>query len=323
MASRRWTASRHAIAWASSVLILTSGCSLVTSFDGFAGGGGDDGGAEGGVAWGGLVDGGTAGQGGDSSGVSPQNGATGSPGAAGGDSSATLQSADAAIPIDGSPDPGESDGGLSDDSGSCSICFVQAAAGGGTKGSTVSVAFANGVGAGDAIIVAVALGAGGGATLSQVTDSLGNTYQIVVTPATSPQSDTLAQYIAFASNVLGGTDTVTVTLSSTTYFDVYIHEYSGVALANAFDVGAAFTGTSDATNAMASGFATTQGNSELIFGFGTSHGTVTPGTGFTGRSTFDGNLTEDMIAVTPGSYQATATSSNGNWAMSFGAFLSQ
>ena len=68
--------------------------------------------------------------------------------------------------FDGSPDSGESDGGLSDDSGSCSICFVQAAAGGGTKGSTVSVAFANGVGAGDAIIVAVALGAGGGATLS-------------------------------------------------------------------------------------------------------------------------------------------------------------
>ena len=152
---------------------------------------------------------------------------------------------------------------------------------------------------------------------------MGNTYQIVVTPATSPQSDTLAQYIAFASNVLGGTDTVTVTLSSTTYFDVYIHEYSGVALANAFDVGAAFTGTSDATNAMASGFATTQGNSELIFRVRNFARDGDPRNGVHGAVNVDGNLTEDMIAVTPGSYQATATSLNGNWAMSFGAFLSQ
>ncbi len=64
--------------------------------------------------------------------------------------------------------------------------------------------------------------------------------------------------------------------------------------------------------------ATTHFANELIFGFGASSGQVTtPGQGFSVRSTFESNMTEDKFVSAAGAYNATETTQNASdaWAM--------
>lgn len=305
------------MAWLPAV-VLTSACSVL-SLDGLTRGDNAGAGATGGAEPE-CTDGAAGSSSADSSTAPSQGDAAGNPGAPGIDSSTGDASSDGSQSAD-APEaevPPEASGA---DAGSPPpIAFVQAAAGGATKETTASVTFANAISSHDAVIVAI--GIGNGATVTQVSDSIGNDYQIVVGPTTEGPG-VLASYIAFAGDVAGGADTVVVKVSGSGYLDVYIHEYSGLALSNAFDVGSGATGTSTATNGVSSGSATTDAGNELIFGFGNASGTLTVGTGFTARSTFDGNLTEDMIAVTAGSYQATATASTDEWGMIMGAFHGQ
>ena len=80
------------------------------------------------------------------------------------------------------------------------------------------------------------------------------------------------------------------------------------------------TGT---TALMESGFVTTTGPNDLVFGFGVT-GAATVGAGFTLRSSFNSNVTEDQIAANAGQHEATArTQASTGWIMLVAAFLSR
>ncbi|MGC2230452.1 MAG: IPT/TIG domain-containing protein, partial [Candidatus Acidiferrum sp.] len=153
------------------------------------------------------------------------------------------------------------------------------------------------------------------ATVQSVTDSVGNTYNLAIGPTSGTA---LRQSIYYASNIAGGTNTVTVTFSqAAAYPDVRILEYKGV---TTLDVTAGASGNSAAAN---SGSATTTAANELIFGANTVFtGTGAVGSGFTSRIvTPDGDLAEDKTVTTAGSNSASATlSSSGPWVMQMVAF---
>ncbi|MGA9673360.1 MAG: IPT/TIG domain-containing protein [Terracidiphilus sp.] len=153
-------------------------------------------------------------------------------------------------------------------------------------------------------------------TVQSVKDSLGNTYKLAVGPTVGTGME---QSIYYASNIAGGTNTVTVTFSqAAAYPDVRILEYRGV---TALDVTAAATGSSASTS---SGAATTTAANELIFGADlVSTTTTAAGSGFTSRiiTTPDADIAEDKIVTAAGSNSATATlSSSGPWIMQMATF---
>ena len=154
------------------------------------------------------------------------------------------------------------------------------------------------------------------ATVQSVKDSAGNTYSLAIGPTSGTG---LEQSIYYAANIVGGSNTVTVTFSqAAAYPDVRILEYRGV---TAVDVTAGATGSSTAAN---SGSATTRSATELIFGadlVATTTGAA--GSGFTSRiiTSPDGDLAEDKIVTTAGSNSATATlSGSGPWVMQMVTF---
>lgn len=165
----------------------------------------------------------------------------------------------------------------------------------------MTAVFDAGVEAHDTIIVGVDFTSSAGSGLS-LTDDVGDPYQILVGPIGQ------YQYLAAAFDAGAGAKAVTVTTSNgaPTYFELYVHDYTGLV---AFDDGTGATGT---TTAMSSGpFTATQGN-ELIFGYAVAIGGAdVAGANFTTLSTLDQNVTEQLIAATPGQYQATATMTNG------------
>ena len=129
----------------------------------------------------------------------------------------------------------------------------------------------------------------------------------------------MRQSIYYATNIVGGTNTVTVTFSqAATYPDVRILEYRGL---GALDVTAGAVGRGTTSS---SGAATTTAPNEMIFGANmVSSYTSAAGSGFTSRviTYIDNDLAEDMIVTSAGSYTATATlGSRGNWVMQMATF---
>ena len=173
--------------------------------------------------------------------------------------------------------------------------------------STVAVSFANAQTAGNLNVVVVGWN-DTTATVSSVTDSMANAYTLAVGP--TKLSGQLSQAIYFAANIKGaaaGANTVTVQFSQAAiYPDIRIVEFSGIATSSPLDVVSAATGTS-ATSA--SGSATTTNANDLIFGANTNVSyTSGPGTGFTNIviTDPDGDIVEDKIVSSSGSYSATA-----------------
>jgi hypothetical protein len=180
---------------------------------------------------------------------------------------------------------------------------------------TVPVAYTGAQTAGDLNVVVVGWN-DTTATVQSVKDSAGNNYSLAIGPTSGTA---LRQSIYYAVNIVGGSNTVTVTFSqAAAYPDIRILEYKGV---NAVDVTAGATGSSTAAN---SGAVTTTIASELIFGANTvATATKTAGSGFTSRviTSPDGDIAEDKVATTAGSNSATATlSSSGPWVMQMVAF---
>ena len=108
--------------------------------------------------------------------------------------------------------------------------------------------------------------------------------------------------------------------ASTPYVDIRALEYSGLDPVNPFDVGTSASGNSTSAN---SGTVTTTSANELIFGAGITGGLFSAaGTGYTNRIiTYDGDIAEDRIVTTAGSYSATATlSSSAGWVLQVGTF---
>jgi len=103
--------------------------------------------------------------------------------------------------------------------------------------------------------------------------------------------------------------------------DVRILEYSGLDYVTPLDAAAVATGNSTAST---SASATTTNVTDLILGANMVYtGTKGAGTGFTKRllTTPDGDIAEDKVVTTPGSYSATASlSPAGPWIMQMAAF---
>jgi fibronectin type 3 domain-containing protein len=192
-----------------------------------------------------------------------------------------------------------------------------------TPQTSVPVAFTGPQTAGNLNVVAVGW-SDSTATITSVTDSSScNSYTLAVGPTIISGTSTLAIY--YAKNICpSANNTVTVTFSSAANFpDVRILEYSGADLTNPVDVTAANTGTS-ATAATTP--VSTTNPTDLLFGANLGQqGSTGPGTGFTQRvlTSPDGNIAEDQMVTTTGSYSASAPMFYAAWIMQMVAFRTQ
>ncbi len=177
---------------------------------------------------------------------------------------------------------------------------------------TIALALPSGVAAGNLVLCAIDYLPASAGTLVSVTDDKGNTY----TPAGPFDGNGEARhYLAWTIAQTSGPTTVTATLSAApgTFLDLRLHEYENVDPVAPVHGAASATGTSTATDGALSAPVTTTTPNELVFGFLTFFGFGSGGTGFTIRSTFDGDVTEDMVATSPGEYRAKGTATNPDW----------
>jgi hypothetical protein len=157
------------------------------------------------------------------------------------------------------------------------------------------------------------------ANVTGVTDNQGNTYSLAIGPT---RGTNLSQSIYYAKNIKSGTNTVTVTFNqAAVYVDMRILEYAGLSTTAPLDVTAGASGSSTTPS---SGSATTTSANELIFGANTvwTHNTG-PGANFTTRiiTSPDGDIAEDRVVTTTGSYSATApVTPSGPWVMQMATF---
>jgi glucose/arabinose dehydrogenase/PKD repeat protein len=186
-----------------------------------------------------------------------------------------------------------------------------------TPQTTVATTFAQPQRSGDLNVVVV----GWDNTTSNVvsvSDSAGNTYQLA---APTKRSGVNSQAIYYAKNVAAGANTVRVTMNtSTPFIDVRIAEYSGVDSTNPLDATSSGSGRSAQPD---SGVATMTTARELLIGAGTTTGHFNAaGSGYTTRiiTSPDGDILEDRVVTTIGSYTANASSNNSNWVMQLVTF---
>ena len=190
-----------------------------------------------------------------------------------------------------------------------------------TNQSTVSVSYVQAQAAGDLNVVAVGLN-DATSTITSVTDSAGNVYQLAA-PLT--RGSGLSQAIYYAKNInaaAGGTNIVKVQFSGAVpYPDVRILEYSGLDPVNPLDTSASAAGTGATAS---SGNLTTTAANEMIFGAGTTSGVFSGGTnGFISRiiTPIDGDIAADRLVGTAGTYAATANQTGpAAWVMQGVAF---
>jgi len=162
------------------------------------------------------------------------------------------------------------------------------------------------------------------AAVTSIADTIGNAYVRAVGPTAYPGQ--LTQSIYYARNIVAaspGANSVTVKFNvRARYVDLRILEYSGIDTAAPLDAKAAAVGTAALTD---SGPLTTTGPNELLVAANIVTGvTQGPGAGFTKRiiTTPDGDIAEDQIAATAGTYRGTAPNSPGFWVMQMVAFRS-
>ena len=187
--------------------------------------------------------------------------------------------------------------------------FVQASASAsnGSVGS-LTVAFPGNTFPGDLLVVALEYASN--AAPASVTDSQGNTFTPVGNQLSTPAGTLSRAY--YASNIKGGTDTVSVTLSAnSSHLAVYLSEYSGIDPNNPID---AQSGASGNAGAASSGSATTSVAGDIIYGYCVADGACAAGSGFTTRSALASDLVEEKLVSSAGSYTATATATSG-WTM--------
>jgi hypothetical protein len=158
------------------------------------------------------------------------------------------------------------------------------------------------------------------ATITNISDSVSNNYQIAVPTF---RGNGMSQAIYYCPNIKSGTNTVTVKFNQPAAFvDLRTTEYSGLSKTNTFDTGT--SGTGNGTTA-SSGVITISATNELLFGAGMTATTFgAPGPGFSQRviTSPDGDIVEDQVVTTAGSFNATASLSSGAWLMQIAAFKS-
>ena len=159
-------------------------------------------------------------------------------------------------------------------------------------------------------------------TITSVTDSAGNVYQLA---APLKRGSGMSQAIYYAKNIkaaTAGANVVKVQFSgAVAYPDVRTLEYSGLDPVNPLDTSASAAGTGAAAS---SGNFTTSAAKEMIFGAGYTLGVFVGGTnGFTTRiiTPIDGDIAADKSVGTAGTYAATANQvGNAVWVMQGVAF---
>jgi len=189
--------------------------------------------------------------------------------------------------------------------------------------STISLAFASASTSGNLIVVHLDWDKQS-VHINTVTDNKGNTYK-KINGTTNWNGANYAAELWYAYNITGGAGAITVTAkltgNTTSFFQIYISEYSGIASSiDPLDQNAVAPGS---TAAVSSGAKTTTYANELIYGasIGAS-GTLTKGAGFTSRSTANQNIIEDKNVAATGSYSTTFTSAGGNWVAQMATFFS-
>jgi hypothetical protein len=145
------------------------------------------------------------------------------------------------------------------------------------------------------------------ATVSSVTDSIGNAYAAAAAPVV--QTGTASQAIYYAKNIAAaaaGANTVTVNFNvAARHPDIRIAEYNGVDPLNPLD---ASVGAQGNTVTSDSGPVATTNANDILIGANVVQSTTTaPGTGYTSRGiTVDGDILEDQVVSATGSYNASA-----------------
>jgi IPT/TIG domain/FG-GAP-like repeat len=202
------------------------------------------------------------------------------------------------------------------------IAFVQLAYTVAPSASTVAVKIPGAQTAGNLNVVVVGWN-DAVRTVQSIADSKGNVYTRAVGPTVLSGSET--QSIYYAKNVVAaaaGANTVTVTFAggAANYADIRVAEYSGLDPVNPLDGAVGATGS---TLTPDSGSLTTTSANDLLVGANTVTRTTTgPGTGYTSRviTAGAGDIYEDRIVTSVGSYNATATVTAGSWVMQLAAF---
>jgi len=190
------------------------------------------------------------------------------------------------------------------------IAYVQSVDQNPDSGTTLSVSFASAQSAGDLNVVFVGW-SDTSSTVQSVTDTNGNTYVAAVGPT---RSGTVAsQTVYYAKNVKAGANTVTVTFSTNVSWpDVRIIEYSGVDTANPFDAGAGAGGSGTAQNS--GSLTTTNATDVLVASNYIASVTSAADPTFTQRLyTEGGEIVEDRLVSTAGTYSAGSTQQDAAW----------
>ncbi len=172
--------------------------------------------------------------------------------------------------------------------------------------------------AGDLIVATVDFDSSSGVTLSTISDGLG---PFTVLPVATDAANNF-QYIAYRITEAAATYNIgtTLTASSDTYLSLRVHEYAGVDPVTPFDTYGGLGSPDGVTLDMQLPLVTATAN-ELLFAIGVSNGgTITAGAGFNARTTTGNDLTEDVIATTPGPQLVTAVNTLGYWTLSAAAF---
>src|SRR5882724_5318281 len=191
-----------------------------------------------------------------------------------------------------------------------------------TPVSSVSVPFTGAQSAGNLSVVVVGWNDTTARVVS-VTDTKGNAYQLAVGPTTV--AGALTQSIQYAKNIAAaaaGANTVKVSFTvAAKYPDIRILEYGGMDSLSPVDVTASATGTTATSSTPP---AVTTNASDLLFAANTvATWTTGAGAGWTNRviTSPDGDIAEDRIVSTAGSYSATAPLGGaGPWVMQMVAF---
>lgn len=189
----------------------------------------------------------------------------------------------------------------------------------GSATNTISMSFSSASTTGNLIVVHLSWD-NTSRTVSSITDNKGNTYQSV--NGVSTWNTTYRSELYYAFDITGGGAPITVTANlsgnSSTYFQIYMSEYSGIDITSPLDQKSANKGS---TTSVSSGAKTTSMNGELIYGVSIgASGLLTKGSGFTARSTVNQNVVEDKIGTTAGTYSATFISAGGNWVAEMATF---
>jgi len=191
-----------------------------------------------------------------------------------------------------------------------------------TSQSTVTVPYTQAQGAGDLNVVAIGFN-NATSTITNVTDSAGNVYQLAAPLTTKSGFSQAIYYAKSIKAAAAGANSVTVTFSAAVPFaDVRVAEYSGLSQTNPLDTSASAGGTGTTAS---SGNLTTAGANEVIFGAGVTSSLFEGGTnGFTSRiiTPTDGDIAGDEFVGARGTYAATAhvADSGAIWIMQAVAF---